>query len=278
MLVKTNKNGFWEEAKMSEKKTVVFLVSYGTSIIRAKAASYDLIAKELGEYSGLPVWQVFTDDDTARAVSVGMGERRVFTIEDAVETAIGQRFDLIKVVPVFMARGELYYTTQGRLEFFRDRIDIEMADCVLGSQEACREVATALLESMELHEDTEYLLVSHGNPKFPGTSFTTLEEVLVNELGHKNMKIVRLEERDAVGQAINFLKKNEALEKNATVYITPLTVAWGDYMASELYNDQDSFMWTLRKAGYRTIFSGIGLGEYPQFRKLYCKHLDTLQG
>ena len=51
----------------------------------------------------------------------------------------------------------------------------------------------------------------------------------------------------------------------------PLVVAWGDYMAGELYNSNSSFMWQLRRLGYRTVFSGKGLGEYAAFRKIYPK-------
>ena len=80
-------------------------------------------------------------------------------------------------------------------------------------------------------------------------------------------------EKDCLGQAVAWLKKREADLRDAQVEIVPLVIAWGDYMAGELYNSQDSFMWQLRKAGYRTVFTGKGLGEYPEFREIYTKKL-----
>ena len=48
-------------------------------------------------------------------------------------------------------------------------------------------------------------------------------------------------------------------------------------MANELYNAQDSFVWRLRNAGYRAVFTGAGLGEFEAFRKLYFKRLDAVK-
>ena len=46
----------------NKQDTVLILASVGTNIIRAKESTYDVIQKELAEYSGLTVYQVFTDD------------------------------------------------------------------------------------------------------------------------------------------------------------------------------------------------------------------------
>jgi len=48
-------------------------------------------------------------------------------------------------------------------------------------------------------------------------------------------------------------------------------------MANELYNAQDSFVWRLRNAGYRAVFTGGGLGEFEQFRNIYHKRLDAVK-
>ena len=75
---------------MSEKKTVILVVSVGTNIIRAKAAAYDKIVEDLAQYSSLPVWQAFTDDDTAAAMTGSTANDKIYTVEGALETAIAQ--------------------------------------------------------------------------------------------------------------------------------------------------------------------------------------------
>jgi len=74
-------------------KTVVMLVSVGSNILRAKHASYDLIRAELEAHTGCPVLQVFTDDNTVKAVDTP--NERVFTVEQGIEEAIRQKADKV---------------------------------------------------------------------------------------------------------------------------------------------------------------------------------------
>jgi len=260
---------------MADKKQVIFLASFGTSILRAKEVSYDQIKKELEESSGLPVWQVFTDDDTARAVS-GMNDEIIFTVEDAIENAVMQGYDEVLCVPVFFAKGELYNSLRSRLDFYRDRIDIRMADSVLYNPESCAEVGEIMLKVVKPEPDKEYLFVGHGESVYHNQGYGIMEEYLRSK-GYENIRVIKLKERDSLGQAIAWLKSRGADMRDEQVEIVPLVVAWGDYMAGELYNSEDSFMWRLRKAGYRTVFTGKGMGEYPEFRTIYQKRLAALK-
>ena len=260
---------------MSEKKTVLFLASFGTSVLRAKEESYDKIQALLEETSRLPVWQIFTDDDTARAVS-GVDGKTIYTVEDALETAIIHGYDNVIVVPVFFAKGELYNSLRTRLDYYRDRIDISMTEAVLYDTASCHEVARVLMEVIKPAPEKEYLLVGHGNSVYHNQGYGIVEEAF-RSAGYENVRVIKLREKDSVGQAIAWLKKRGADMRDVQVEIVPLVVAWGDYMAGELYSSEDSFMWQLRKAGFRTVFTGKGLGEYEKFRGIYTSRLADLK-
>ena len=253
--------------------SMILLVSVGTNMLRAKQESYDAILHQLEEHSGKRVLQVFTDDSTADAVSDG--DERVYGVEEGIEEAIRSGAGKVLVVPVFMNRGELYNGLQSRLDFYRDRIEIKLADPVLRDQAACDHVEEILEQMINIDENKEYLLVAHGNPSYHAASYRYLQKSF-DEKGHKNVKVVPLMEKDSYGQTITFLKARKADETKAQVVIIPLIVAWGDYMADILYNAQDSFMWNLRNAGYRTVFSGRGLGEHALFRAIYNDRLDEI--
>lgn len=256
---------------MDNQKTVVFLASFGTSIIRAKETSYDKIQADLALNSGLPVWQVFTDDATARAMN-GINGASVYTVEDALETAMIHGFTRVIVVPVFFAKGELYKDLQNRVNFYRQHIDVEMTDAVIFDEASTKETAKVLLDCIKPVKEMEYLLVGHGTSDNYNHNYASLEKA-IREQGYENVRVLKLKDRDCVGQAIAWLKGREADMRDAQIEIVPLVVAWGDYMAGELYNSQDSFMWQLRKAGFRTVFTGAGLGQYPEFREIYVKKL-----
>lgn len=257
---------------MENQKTVIFLASFGTSILRAKEVSYDKIQADLAMTSGLPVWQVFTDDATARAVD-GIGGTHIYTVEDALETALIHQFTHVIVVPVFFAKGELYKELQSRLNFYRDRIDVDMTEAVIFDEASTEAAADALIRCVKPVPEMEYLFVGHGASESYNHTYSSLENS-VRKLGYENIRVLKLKDRDCVGQAIAWLKEREADLRDAQVEIVPLVVAWGDYMAGELYNSHDSFMWQLRKAGFRTVFTGNGLGQYPEFREIYVKRLQ----
>lgn len=259
---------------MNSKDTIILLASVGTTIIRAKESTYDLIKKELEEYTGLEVLQVFTDDHAAYA----MNEKndRIYTVEEALEKAIATGHSKVIALPVFMTKGELYNSLKSRLDFYLDRLDIRMTDSILHDATSCREAADIFEKLFRLEPTREYLLVEHGNPYYHCAANTYLQQAF-DEKGYKNIKVIQLKERDSFGQAITFLKERKADETGAQVVIIPLIVAWGDYMANELYNAQDSFMWKLRGAGYRTVFTGAGLGEFDEFRQIYKRRFDAVK-
>ena len=254
---------------MDNKKSVILLASFGTSILRASEASYDVIQKELAEAAGLNVLQVYTDDDTAKAVD-GIDGRKIYTVEDGIQAAIVQGYTDVVIVPVFFAEGELYSTLRSRADFWRDRIDIRMTDAVMYSPASVEETADLLIEALAPNPEHEYILAGHEAAAYNHQVYDLLDEKL-KEKGWPNMKVVKLNERDCVGQAAAHLKERHTVSRDAQVEIVPLLVAWGDYMAGELYNSNSSFMWQLRRLGYRTVFSGKGLGEYAAFRKIYPK-------
>jgi|GEM_PF-3084822 len=259
--------------KTAAGKTIVMLVSVGSSVLRAKSASYDLIRKELEEHTGHEVLQVFSDDNTAKAVD--SPEDRVYTVEGALEEAVRQGAERVVVVPVFMTKGQLYNEVKSRTDFYLDRLHVEITEPVLHDQESCRRAAALFQDILQFDAKKEYLIVDHGNPFYHCTNNTYLEQAF-RENGSDNIKVIQLKERDSFGQAVAFLKARRADETGAQVVIVPLIVAWGDYMADELYNSEDSFMWKLRNAGYRTVFTGMGMGEFPQFRKVYSERYDEL--
>jgi len=254
---------------------VILLASVGTNVIRSKQASYDKIQHELADYTGLPVLQVFTDDDTAKAVD-DIDGGRIYTVESGIEVAISMGAKEIVVVPVFMTKGELYNQLQQRVDFKKEHVDIKMTEAVLHDAEACDEVAALIEKIVPVKDDKEYLVVDHGNPNYHCQANTFLQQSF-DKMGLANVKVIQLKERDSFGQAIAFLKSREADVRGTQVVLVPLIVAWGDYMANDLYNDEESsLMWRLRHAGYRTIFTGEGFGEHPEFRAIYHKRFDEL--
>ncbi len=174
-----------------------------------------------------------------------------------------------------MTKGELYNSLKSRLDFYLDRLDIVMTDSVLHDAASCDEMCTVFEEICRIVPEKEYLFVEHGNPYFHCAANTYLQQSF-DKKGYKNVKVIQLKERDSFGQAIAFLKERKADETNAQVVIIPLIVARGDYMANELYNAQDSFMWKLRNAGYDEVLHKYDI-MLDWLAGLYVNSLNLIQ-
>ena len=149
---------------MSNRDAIIILASVGTTVIRAKEVTYAQIQKELADYSGLEVLQVFTDNSAAHAMSEP--DDRVYTVEEALERAIAKGYSKVIAVPVFMTKGQLYNELKSRLDFYLDRLAIKMTDSVLYDAESCREFVEVFETIHKPDPKREYLFVEHGNPYY----------------------------------------------------------------------------------------------------------------
>ena len=101
-----------------------------------------------------------------------------------------------------------------------------------------------------------YVLTTKGDANNVEDQYVTYGEDVIGKVVFSSYRL---------GQAVRLISNPIIF---IPLIIIPLVIAWGDYMASELYNSEDSFMWQLRKAGFRTVFTGRGLGAYEEFRKV----------
>ena len=138
-------------------KTIVFEVSLGTADPAIKAVSYDLIKKDLEEASGLPVWEIFTDKAAADATEA-------MTFEEALQKAEQEGYENIRIVPIFLTKGDLFYETKHNVESYQDRFDIKISDAVLADRDSTAFAAGILTLCLHMDPDREYVLAAYGNP------------------------------------------------------------------------------------------------------------------
>lgn len=260
---------------MTNKDTAILLSTFGTSVLRAAEESYCRIAEDLERETGLDVLIVYTDTTAAKAVST-IGGRKVYTVTLGVEESIVRRFTEIIAVPMFFAQGENYRGLKNKLDYFRDTIDIRLANSVLSGEKACSEAAEVIAEILKPDPENEYILLGYEVGAFEDRGYEMLGEALRRN-GHRNIHVIRLSERDSVGQAVARLNERQALARDAQAVIVPLSVAWRDYLDEDMYSfDSNYFVRQLRKAGYRTVFTGKGFGEYEAFRKIFVHRFNEL--
>ena len=123
------------------------------------------------------------------------------------------------------------------------------------------------------HEAQRHLEVAQTRAKREGTAepsqkFAYNRFALQLEANHMLNDFLETQKKNWDQEQPEFLKRTYDQITKSEIY--------RDYMASELYNSEDSFMWQLRKAGFRTVFTGKGLGEYEEFREVYTRRLNAV--
>ena len=260
---------------MNNNNTVILLSAFGTSVLRAAEESYCRVLEDLERETGLDVLLVYTDSTAAKAVDSIAG-KKVYSVTLGVQEAIVRGFTEIIAVPMFFAQGEMYRGLKNKLDYFRDTIDIRLANAVLGSEDAYSETAGIITEILNPEPEKEYILLGHEVGAFEDKGYEMLDKAIRNN-GFSSVKVIRLSERDSLGQAVAHLNERQALSRDAQVVIVPLSVAWRDYLDEDMYSfDSTHFVRQLRKAGYKTIFTGKGFGEYESFRKIFVRRFQEL--
>lgn len=250
-------------------KTIVFEVSLGTADPAIKAVSYDLIKKDLEEASGLPVWEIFTDRAAADATEA-------MTFEEALQKAEQEGYENIRIVPIFLTKGDLFYETKHTVESYQDRFDIKISDAVLADRDSTAFAAGILTQCLHMDPDREYVLAAYGNPDFSGMAYEILQTAF-DRNGYDNVFVAQKVSNPGVPECVEFLRRRrEGRTDLKPVILVPLIVSGGNAQMDKLIGETDSFASALREAGYEVEAQNKGLGEYKQFRRIYTIRLSSI--
>ena len=72
------------------------------------------------------------------------------------------------------------------------------------------------------------------------------------------------------------LKYLQSAGKTGKVIVHPFMVVAGDHARNDMAGEENSYVTVLKNAGYPVEAIVKGLGEYPQFRRIYVDKLEKL--
>lgn len=265
---------------MSKKDTVVFEVSLGTTDLKVKKACYDKLQEDLARVTGLPVWQALVTGYCAKLAQEDDPTQDIYTVPEALEKAKNEGIKTIKVLMVYMTKGDEYYAIKQEVEDFcqENGIELQVAQSVFYNRDACAFVAGVIAQIVTIDPDRDYICVGHGNSSFPGIAYDYMREVFEN-FGYKNVFVAQLLQAPGVQESLDFLaeQNKDSGDHKRPVTIIPLLVASGHYMMDDIKGDKEtSFLSQIRAAGYDATALEHDLGEYPQFRQIYCSRILAL--
>lgn len=260
--------------------TVVFEVSLGTMDMDVKKKCYDKLQDDLARVTKLPVWQALVTGYCAKLAQEDTPERPIFTIPEALEKAKEEGVKTIKVIMVHMTKGAEYYKIKEEVEEFcsKNKIRLQVAESVFYNRDACAFVAGIIAQIVTIEPDRDYVVVGHGNSSFPGIAYEYMTNVF-HSFGYNNVFVAQVISTPGINETLEFLKEqNENSETKRPITVIPLLVASGHYMMDDIVGYKpDSFISGLREAGYTAERFPQDLGEFPQFRQIYCSRVLALK-
>lgn len=268
------------------KKTIL-IVSFGTSHKDAREHSLERILKEVEAFvrdrngsgtgtaeNDIKVYQAYTSGIILDVLAKkGI---QILSVEEAVKLILSDGTEELVVVPTHMIPGIEYHKMLNILEGYRSRFDkLTVTTTVLETQKDCEALVPVLREMLDFKPDTEYILMGHGTEADANIRYEQMNAAFV-KTGLANVRIASVEAKPDIEDTIRTLNKVKHKKKISKVLVQPFMVVAGDHAKNDMAGEEDSYVTRLRENGFTVEAVVKGLGEYPQFRKIYLDKIKSI--
>ena len=234
------------DTAISPKKGIL-VVSFGTSHPDTRAVTINAIEESIrNAHPDLAVYSAWTSQMIIRKLSRTTGEH-IPTVTEALENMRRDGITDVRIQPTHILNGIENDRMTADALAFRDRFSsISFGAPLLSSTEDLKEVISILAGEYSFLKEDEALTHIHV-----GTveAYPAPRDVL----------------RHLEGSPIRSL------------HLLPLMIVAGDHAKNDMAGDDpDSWKEQFRSAGYQVTCHLKGLGEFPQIRKIFLRHLEAI--
>lgn len=253
-------------------KKAILLVSFGTSYPDARERSLECIYRDLSEVDRqIPVYQAYTSGVIIEKLS--QRGVKIPTVEEAVSLALADGIDSLYVIASHMIPGYEYQKMVQMLEQYRMELkELRIATPILNEAEDCKKLVPILCDMLKIQSGQEYILMGHGTEDAANIRYEQMNQAIM-DAGYENVRIASVEARPDLEDAVKIIQKRTNVDR---VILHPFMVVAGDHANNDMAGCEDSYVTRFHELGYQTEAIIKGLGEYPQFRKIYVDKLIQL--
>ena len=266
---------------MLKAKQAILVVSFGTAVAKTRMANIDALENEIQEH--FPDWQVhraFTSGKVRAKISAQEGIP-VDPPAMALERLYRAGVENVIVQPTHVIPGDEYDRLTGAMESFRqDRAFASLklgrpllfwGGAIPGEPNDYRIAVNALrtqLMDFSPEDRGRVILMGHGSGHVADCCYDRLQEHL--EAANLPVFTATVEGKRTMEDALAWLEREQAKR----VVLMPFMLVAGDHALNDMAGDEpDSWKNRLIAAGYTVETYLKGLGENPDFRKIYRQHI-----
>lgn len=256
---------------MSEKKAIL-AVSFGTSFQETRDKTIGAIEAEIASaYPDYHVRRAFTSGMILRKLAQ-RDQVYIDNVEQAMERLVKEGFQTVIVQPTHIINGEEYEKMMAQLAKYEGQFDKLLVGApLLSSSQDFEEVVEAVMKQVaDLDKEHALVLMGHGTEHHTDAVYAALD-YRFKAMGHKHVIVATVEGYPGIEEV-----KHQLSQMNpGKVILMPFMIVAGDHATNDLAGEEeDSWKSVLEAQGYQTECRLLGLGEMPEIREIYRKHLQ----
>ena len=259
-----------------EGKPVILVVSFGTTYNDTRAKTIDAIENTIAAaYPNYEVRRAWTSQIIINRLFKRDGVK-IDNVKDAMKRLVKDNVKEVIVQPTHLLNGIEYEKMMGQIKPYEKRFtNIRFGQPLLVLDRDFQEVASILIENTKQFdaEDTAVVFMGHGSEHEADALYRKMNSLLKSRGFYRHFVATvegELEFEDVVEDLTEELHHLEVRH----VVLLPLMIVAGDHANNDMAgDDEDSWKSVLQGEGYRVTPVLRGLGEYPEIRQIFIRHV-----
>lgn len=254
-------------------KKGILMVSFGTSYPGTRSVTIDAIAQEIkASCPGIPLYQAWTSKMILAKLKNTTGEQ-IDTVPEALKRMEKDGITDLFIQPTHVINGiendRMKADASSAGKAFKS---VSFGAPLISSTEDMKEIVRIIGRSFSYLSPTEALvLMGHGSEHYANTVYPALD-YMFKEMGHPNIYVGTVEAYPEPSHVLGLLKKADV----KTVHLAPFMIVAGEHASNDMAGEgEDSWKSIFENADYAVVCHMKGLGEYPEIRKLFIRHLNA---
>lgn len=257
---------------MEDAKKAILVVSFGTSYKDTREKTIDAIENHIKDtFPEYKIYRAFTSNMIIKKL-IKEYHIKVDTVTEALERLIRDGINEVIVQPTHIINGIENDEMLKDIHKYRSHfISIKIGTPLLTSIEDYNDIIKIITKEFSYMTSDEALVcMGHGSSHYTNSTYPALD-YMFKEKGYNNIFIGTVEAYPSFETVERELKRVNFRR----VILMPLMVVAGDHALNDMAGDEeDSWKSILELQGFKVDCVVKGLGEYPEIRQMYIKHIQ----